>query len=219
MLRALIEKIYCFINDLLLTDEKIKEILDKKLHALLDDNKADTYAVCWDKFDETITALVEGAEPNVTAAIRRGIRYLNPLKVKEEIEGVAKHEAYHVLQFLYVFEHGGAEALDKLFADVEQCDYWDNVLEKGAYLYQCSTFSKIFPVTLLPILGIPARKRKFKSYIQRRLDFFFARDAIKMAEQTSRTWRWKYNEIFRKFFRGGARGRSGSVHHQHNRVN
>ena len=123
MLRALIEKIYCFINDLLLTDEKIKEILDKKLHELLDDNKADTYAVCWDKFDETITALVEGAEPNVTAddnficafttisdngiptmvfsieAIRRGIRYLNPLKVKEEIEGVAKHEAFHALRF------------------------------------------------------------------------------------------------------------------------
>ena len=160
MFRALIEKIYCFINDLLLTDEKIKEILDKKLHELLDDNKADTYAVCWNKFDEAITTLVEGAEPNVTAddnficafttisdngiptmvfsidAIRRGIRYLNPLKVKDEIEGVAKHEAFHVLQFLYVFEHGGAEALDKLFADVNQCDYWDNVLEKGAYLYQ-----------------------------------------------------------------------------------
>ena len=176
MLRALIEKIYCFINDLLLTDEKIKEILDKKLHQLLDDNKADTYAVCWDKFDETITALVEGAEPNVTAddnficafttisdngiptmvfsidAIRRGIRYLNPLKVKEEIEGVAKHEAFHALQFLYVFEHGGAEGLDKLFADVNQCNYWDNVLEKGAYLYQWLDIQQDFSRDFAPYI-------------------------------------------------------------------
>ena len=177
MFRALIENIYCFINNHRLTNEKIKTILDKKLRELLDEHKADIYAVYWDEFDEAITNVLEGAEPNDTTddspvcafstisdngiptmffsieAIRRDIRYMNPLKVEEEIEGVAKHEAYHVLQFLYVFDHGGVTSLDKLFADVEQCDYWDNVLEKGAYLFQWLDIEQDFSRDFAPYVN------------------------------------------------------------------
>ena len=118
MIRALIKYIFSsIIKDL---PTKKSRRFWKKLHALLDANTADDNFIC--------AFYIE--------AVSRGIRYVNPLKVQEKIEGVAKHEAYHILQILYVFEHGSAEGLDKLFADVNQCDYWDNVLEKGAYLYQ-----------------------------------------------------------------------------------
>ena len=59
MIRALIEKIYCFINNHRLTNEKIKTILDRKLRELLDENKSDIYAVYWDEFDEAITNVLE----------------------------------------------------------------------------------------------------------------------------------------------------------------
>ena len=40
--------------------------------------------------------------------------------------------------------------LDKLFADVNQCDYWDNVLEKGAYLYQWLDIQQDFALDFAP---------------------------------------------------------------------
>lgn len=59
-----------------------------------------------------------------------------PWQVKKEVQGIAKHEAFHVRQYNYVIKHGGAEAIDRLVEYMATVDYEDNILEAGAYLYQ-----------------------------------------------------------------------------------
>ena len=59
-----------------------------------------------------------------------------PWQVKKEIQGTAKHEAFHVRQYNYICQHGGLEALDRLTEYLATTPYEDNILELGAYLYQ-----------------------------------------------------------------------------------
>lgn len=73
---------------------------------------------------------------------------MNPITFSEELKGLGVHEAYHVLQYRYVYEHGGSKAIKKLLEDVRKVNYEDNILEEGAYGLQYfgikQDFEKVF---------------------------------------------------------------------------
>lgn len=69
-------------------------------------------------------------------AIKDATFKLWPWQVKKEVQGIAKHEAFHIRQYNYIIKHGGAEAIDRLVEYMSTIDYEDNILEAGAYLYQ-----------------------------------------------------------------------------------
>lgn len=69
-------------------------------------------------------------------AIKDAAFKLWPWQVKKEVQGTAKHEAFHVRQYNYIIKHGGTEAIDRLVEYMATVDYEDNILEAGAYLYQ-----------------------------------------------------------------------------------
>ncbi|MBR3745353.1 MAG: hypothetical protein IKN27_00110 [Selenomonadaceae bacterium] len=59
-----------------------------------------------------------------------------PWQVKTEIQGTAKHEAFHVRQYNYIWQRGGIEAFDRVVEYMTTTPYEDNIFEAGAYLYQ-----------------------------------------------------------------------------------
>lgn len=163
MFRTVLENIFSFINGFRLNDnEKIIETLMDGLREVLDENDPTLYIDLYfqDEFDEETISAVEKCEPGATKdghevvaftymdddgnfaivfaleAIKRLVATENPFRLKSEIRGIARHEAYHVRQYRYVYENGGLEALDRLFADIKKVDYEENVLEVGAYLFQ-----------------------------------------------------------------------------------
>ena len=59
-----------------------------------------------------------------------------PWQVKKEIQGTAKHEAFHVRQYNYIWQRGGIEAFDRVVEYLATTPYEENIFEAGAYLYQ-----------------------------------------------------------------------------------
>lgn len=179
MFRAISEKIFSFINRFRLKDDKkIIETLMDGLREVLDehDPNFDIEVYFQDELDEETISAVEESEPGATKdgheviaftcmnddgnfdmvfaleAVKRFVAKENPLKLKSEIRGIARHEAYHVRQYRYVYEKGGLEALDRLFADVQKVEYEENVLEVGAYLFQYFGIEQDFPEDFAPYI-------------------------------------------------------------------
>lgn len=62
--------------------------------------------------------------------IKKFFSKMNTITFSEELKGLGVHEAYHVLQYRYVYEHGGSKAIKKLLEDVRKVNYEDNILEE-----------------------------------------------------------------------------------------
>lgn len=82
-----------------------------------------------------------------------------PWQVKKEIQGIAKHEAFHVRQYNYIIKHGGTEAIDRLVKYMATVDYEDNILEAGAYLYQWFEYVQDFETCFQQFIN-PDEKEK-----------------------------------------------------------
>lgn len=180
MIRAILEKIFSFINSFRLNDyEKIIESLAEGLNEVLDEND-DSFNIdlyYFYEFDEETISAVEKSEPGITKdgdeivaftyidddgdidivfsleAIKRYVAKENPLNLKSEIRGVARHEAYHVRQYRYIYERSGIEGVNRLFDDIQKLGYEENVLEIGAYLFQYFGLEQDFEEEFTPYVS------------------------------------------------------------------
>lgn len=177
MFRSLLDKLFAFINSFRLNDyDEIADTLMDGIREVLDEHDPtfDINVYFTEELDEEDIMAVEESEPGVTKnghevvaftsmdddgnfdmvfaleAVKRFVAKENPLKLKSEIRGIARHEAFHVRQYRYVYEKGGLEALDRLFADVQRVEYEEDVLEVGAYLFQYFGIEQDFPEDFAP---------------------------------------------------------------------
>lgn len=151
------------INERLFSDEKLITIIDETLNyhlcldAELNPNVKIEYDIIQDFSPEEV-ALIESQEKGstndrllATTSICDAGNYLVvfalkamkdsafkfwPWQVKTEIQGTAKHEAFHVRQYNYIWQRGGIEAFDRVVEYMTTTPYEDNIFEAGAYLYQ-----------------------------------------------------------------------------------
>lgn len=180
MFRSLLDKLFAFINSFRLNDyDEIADTLMDGIREVLDEHDPtfDINVYFTEELDEEDIMAVEESEPGVTKnghevvaftsmdddgnfsivfaleAVKRFVTTANPFRLKDEIRGVARHEAYHVRQYRYVYEKGGLEALDRLCDDLKHVDYEENVLEIGAYLFQFFGIEQDFSEDFAPYLN------------------------------------------------------------------
>ena len=155
--------------------EGLKETLGVNEEGKLDLDKYDLFVYILEQFyDEELKDLEEmepGSTENKVIGItqinedetisvsfsRENIRnelfeYSNPISLYFEIVEMAKHEAYHVLQYKYLLEHGGKEAVNKVTAKIKESNYRDNIIEEGAYTYQFFNEKQDFDVVFAPYI-------------------------------------------------------------------
>ena len=163
LVREVSQRLCRKINERLFSDEKLIAIIDETLNyhlcldAELNPNVKIEYDIIQDFSPEEV-ALIESQEKGSTndrllattslydagdylvtfalEAMKDSAFKFWPWQVKTEIQGTAKHEAFHVRQYNYIFQHGGFEAIDRLTEYLATTPYEDNILELGAYLYQ-----------------------------------------------------------------------------------
>ena len=151
------------INERLFSDEKLIAIIDETLNyhlcldAELNPNVKIEYDIIQDFSPEEV-ALIESQEKGSTndrllattslydagdylvtfalEAMKDSAFKFWPWQVKTEIQGTAKHEAFHVRQYNYIWQRGGIEAFDRVVEYMTTTPYEDNIFEAGAYLYQ-----------------------------------------------------------------------------------
>ena len=161
--RELSQRLCRKINERLFSDEELIAIIDESLNAHLcldaelDHNVKIEYDIIED-FTAEEAALIESQEKGSTnnrllattslydagdylvvfalEAMKDSAFNLWPWQVKKEIQGIAKHEAFHVRQYNYIYQHGGIEAFDRVVEYMMTTPYEDNIFEAGAYLYQ-----------------------------------------------------------------------------------
>lgn len=161
--REISERLCRKINERLFSDEKIAALILESLDTHLSSgNELDSgvnieYNIIEDFTPEEV-ALVESQEKGSTndrllattlicdadeccvvfalEAMKVAAFNLWPWQVKKEIQGTAKHEAFHVRQYHYICQHGGIEAFDRVVEYMTTTPYEDNIFEAGAYLYQ-----------------------------------------------------------------------------------
>ncbi len=180
MFRSLLDKLFAFINSFRLNDyDEIADTLMDGIREVLDehDPNFDIEVYFQDELDEETISAVEESEPGATKdgheviaftcmnddgnfdmvfaleAVKRFVTTANPFRLKDEIRGVARHEAYHVRQYRYVYEKGGLEALDRLCDDLKHVEYEENALEIGAYLFQFFGIEQDFSEDFAPYLN------------------------------------------------------------------
>ena len=161
--RELSENLCRKINARLFSDEKLIEFIVESLHTHIDsctefapDVKIEYEII--DDFTAEEIALVESNEKGSTTdrilattslydtgdyciqfaleAMKDSAFKLWPWHVKNEIQSTAKHEAFHVRQYNYIWQRGGIEAFDRVVEYLATTPYEDNIFEAGAYLYQ-----------------------------------------------------------------------------------
>lgn len=163
LVRELSQRLCRKINERLFSDEKLIALIAETFDAHLcwgkelDLNTTVEYDIIQDFSPEDV-AFVESQEKGSTTdrllattsiydagdylvvfaleAMKDSAFKLWPWQVKKEIQGTAKHEAFHVRQYNYIFQHGGFEAIDRLTEYLATTPYEDNIFEAGAYLYQ-----------------------------------------------------------------------------------
>lgn len=160
MFEKILSVVYTVINTCLFTDKRVVSLLWRGIDDVLGNLEELPFTVevyFIDRFTEEHCATINEYEPgsgdNLTAitvfcdgdlmhivfsldGINNLFAIYNPFELYEEIIGTARHESFHVLQYRYLFEHGGLEAIDKLNEAIREVDYFDNVLERGAYEFQ-----------------------------------------------------------------------------------
>ena len=163
LVRELSQRLCRKINERLFSDEKLITIIDETLNyhlcleAELNPNVRIEYDIIQDFSPEEV-ALVESQEKGSTndrllattslydagdylvtfalEAMKDSAFKFWPWQVKTEIQGTAKHEAFHVRQYNYIWQSGGIEAFDRVVEYLATTPYEDNIFEAGAYLYQ-----------------------------------------------------------------------------------
>lgn len=164
---------YKFFNNLWISDDKIAAWIEKAFDYLLADDYSNVFLYLCDTFsDEELTDLNK-IEPGSASHSTIGITYFpenhfdivfalqpiralfadfSPFEIKDVIQGFALHEAFHVLQFSYLFKCGGLNAIKSLNSALKNSDYTDNVLELGAFEFQLFGTFQDFSVAFQPYL-------------------------------------------------------------------
>lgn len=166
--------VYQKINELLYSDDKINKLLMDGIVELLGEVEYDVNVYFFESsFSEEVIDSVEESEPNsgidknlmglttiyedgsITIcfsceAIRVMFSDFNPFSLRNQIKSIGTHEAYHVLQYRYVYERGGSKAIEHLMADIKKVDYFDNILEEGAYKFQFFGIKQDFESVFAP---------------------------------------------------------------------
>ena len=163
LVREVSQRLCRKINERLFSDEKLIAIIDETLNyhlcldAELNPNVKIEYDIIQDFSPEEV-ALIESQEKGSTndrllattslydagdylvtfalEAMKDSAFKFWPWQVKTEIQGTAKHEAFHVRQYNYIWQRGGMEAFDRVVEYLATTPYEDNIFEAGAYLYQ-----------------------------------------------------------------------------------
>lgn len=172
------ENIFRWINRLYWTPEKIFNVLYENVYKHIDrDNNGITVSVEFaEYFSQDLLENLEKNEKGSTdtegvvgitgtfkyndigilyslEAIDKVILNSNPFTIKKLLIEYAKHEAFHCKQYIYVLQHGGEDALEKISKYIRTIPYEFNVLEMGAVLYQCYDTIQDFDRTLVPIIN------------------------------------------------------------------
>ena len=163
LVRELSQRLCRKVNERLFSDEKLIALIAETFDAHLcwgkelDLNTTVEYDIITD-FPPEDVALVESQEKGSTTdrllattsiydagdylvvfaleAMKDSAFKFWPWQVKTEIQGTAKHEAFHVRQYNYIWQRGGIEAFDRVVEYLATTPYEDNIFEAGAYLYQ-----------------------------------------------------------------------------------
>ena len=178
MFKKIFRVVFTVINTCLFTDKRIQSLLQRGVDDVLgnmDDFPFRVEIYFIDRFMEDDRAIIAENEPGsrednpiaLTIFFEAstvhmvfsfdGINSLfpqyNPLEMFEEIVGIGRHEAFHVLQYRYIFERGGMAAIAKLFAATRDVDYCDNILERGAYEFQYTGVVQDFEKDFAPYVA------------------------------------------------------------------
>ena len=162
-----------FINKLWISEDKISAWISQAFDYLLADDYPNVFLFLCDTFSDEELADLNDAEPGSASNSTIGITYFaedhfdvvfalqpiralfadfSPFEIKEVIQGFALHEAFHVLQFSYLFKRGGLNAINALNSDLKKSDYTDNILEIGAFDFQLFGAFQDFSVAFQPYL-------------------------------------------------------------------
>lgn len=177
MFKEFKEKVYKFINESIYSDKRVDYFLDCGTWSHINpenDGIKVNYEII-DHFEKEELEKIESQEKDSTKeeilgitgvwtenevyiiysrdVIKDYVFSMNPLIVWSEIMDIAKHEAYHAQQYIWILKNKGLEGVKKIKEYMANTPYEDNIIEIGAYAYQIYDNKQDFEKDFAPILN------------------------------------------------------------------